>query len=251
MTPFNASALLAILLAFYPTVSRAELARARRERPEYFAGGTLLGSKGDKLQLPDGRIFDLIQSAGGPPGSQRWQVIEAGPSVDEPFPLEPGPLVPLDLDDTFPPRAHEDTFESLASSRLAELDGSDRLLDVARSSLVDATDRAERVVGRGSELDDAGGAVDEVARARSAEAVADILASADGVGTAVNTTDNDYDEPPPQPQLPNEPELPAGPPPDDGSGGAPGREDPQKKPLPGDDDDKRRRTPNDGPDSEV
>jgi hypothetical protein len=98
MTPFDAVALLAMLLAFYPTVNASELARARRERPEYFAGGTLLGSKGDKLRLPDGRIFDLIQNAGGLPGQQRWQVIEPGPSVPEPWPLEAGPLTPIDVD---------------------------------------------------------------------------------------------------------------------------------------------------------
>jgi hypothetical protein len=40
VTPFDGAALLAMLLAFYPAVSAAALARARSERPEYFAGGT-------------------------------------------------------------------------------------------------------------------------------------------------------------------------------------------------------------------
>lgn len=67
MTPFDPSALVAILSAFYPDVSTASLAKARAERPGVFQGGTLVGD-GSQLQLPDGRLFDLI----GPRG---WQVV--------------------------------------------------------------------------------------------------------------------------------------------------------------------------------
>jgi hypothetical protein len=69
VTPFDPVALLAMLQAFYPTPSGAALAQARAERPEYFAGGELFGSKGDKLRLGDGRVFDCIFAAGGLPGS--------------------------------------------------------------------------------------------------------------------------------------------------------------------------------------
>lgn len=67
MTPFDPDALLAILSAFYPDVSTASLAKARAERPGVFSGGSLIGD-GSQLQLPDGRIFDVI----GPSG---WQVV--------------------------------------------------------------------------------------------------------------------------------------------------------------------------------
>jgi hypothetical protein len=76
VTPFDPFALLSMLLAFYPAVSPAAFAQARRERPEYFAGGSIIGSKGDKLQLPDGRVFDCIFASGGPLSGQRWQVLD-------------------------------------------------------------------------------------------------------------------------------------------------------------------------------
>jgi hypothetical protein len=121
VTPFDQAALLAILNAFYPVVSAASLARARNERPEYFAGGTLFGSKGDKLRLPDGREFDLIFAAGGFAGQQRWQVIDAAPGdAGDGLVDEPGALVPIDVEalPTFPAAA---PFESLALAAVAEL----------------------------------------------------------------------------------------------------------------------------------
>jgi len=59
VTPFDPAALVAVLSAFYPTVDVATLAQARRARPGVFAGGALVGD-GDRLQLPDGRVFLLI-----------------------------------------------------------------------------------------------------------------------------------------------------------------------------------------------
>lgn len=59
MTPFDPAALLAVLSAWYPTVSTSALAQARSEQPDVFAGGTLIGN-GDRLQLGDGRVFLLI-----------------------------------------------------------------------------------------------------------------------------------------------------------------------------------------------
>ena len=137
MTPFDPAALLAMLLTFYPTVSSGELARARRDRPDYFAGGTLFGSKGDKLRLPDGRVFDLIFAAGGAIGQQRWQVIEvtgdAGRAGDL-FPLEPGPLVPLE-DDPFPPAAAAGAFEAILGDALDTLGASDGVLHGAAQAV--------------------------------------------------------------------------------------------------------------------
>ncbi len=63
MTPFDPAALVAVLAAFYPTVSTDALAQARRERPRVFAGGALVGA-GDRLQLADGRVFLLIWQGG-------------------------------------------------------------------------------------------------------------------------------------------------------------------------------------------
>lgn len=205
MTPFDAVALLAMLLAFYPIVSSVELARARRERPEYFAGGTLIGSKGDKLRLPDLRIFDLIQNAGGLPGQQRWQVIEPGPSVAEPWPLEPGPLTPIDVEGTRPSPPGGDTFESLVSTHLAELDGSDRVLDVARSDLAGGADRA-REIENDRALDDGAAVVDEIHRSSAGTEIAEIADASNGQAGAIDSTDNDYDEAPPDPKIPDNPE---------------------------------------------
>lgn len=48
-----------MLATFYPAGGPDALARARRERPAYFAGGTLTGPTGEQLRLPDGRVFDF------------------------------------------------------------------------------------------------------------------------------------------------------------------------------------------------
>jgi hypothetical protein len=76
VTPFDPAALVAMLRAFYPIVGRAALRRARSERPEYFAGGTLIGSSQTHLQLADGRIFDLILNEGAPQGQTAWQALD-------------------------------------------------------------------------------------------------------------------------------------------------------------------------------
>jgi hypothetical protein len=60
MSPFDPVALTAMLRAFYPLASAADLARARRERPEYFGGGRLGGADGTLLELPDGRIYRVM-----------------------------------------------------------------------------------------------------------------------------------------------------------------------------------------------
>lgn len=136
MTPFDPSALLAMLLAFYPTVSPAALALARRERPEYFAAGQIIGSKGDKLQLPDGRVFDCIFAAGGAPGQQRWQAIDV---TNDPggsgggFDLEAGPLVPMD-DAALDVLGGGESFTSIVADELDAFGASDERLQAAATA---------------------------------------------------------------------------------------------------------------------
>jgi len=148
VTPFDPWALLAMLLSFYPAVSVAALTRARAERPEYFAGGRLGGSKGEKLYLPDGRVWDLIFAAGGPPSGMRWQVLDVTDDPGGPgdgFELEPGPLSPLDEAlVTFPPGAF--AFESFVAGELAALDGADGVLHQAGETIV-AFDGAAHLEG--------------------------------------------------------------------------------------------------------
>lgn len=128
--PFDPVALVAMLQAFYPSVSAAAFAQARAERPEYFAGGTIFGSKGDKLRLPDGREYDCIVAAGGPPSGRRWQcapITGPGDGGDDPFALEDGPLAYLDdPGELFPPAG--ETFEQLVARGLGGLQGSDAVL---------------------------------------------------------------------------------------------------------------------------
>jgi hypothetical protein len=221
VTPFDGVALLAMLLSFYPVVSGSELARARRERPEYFAGGTLGGSKGDKLFLPDTRVFDLIQNAGGLPGQQHWQVIEVGPGGDDiPWPLEAGPLTPLD-DVTPSSPGNVRAFEARVATALGDLGPSEAVLGQVEQQLVAGADRAQQLDNGAGELDDVDRAVEEIHHTRSADELADIISQADGVDRAIDTTVSDYDEAPPEPQQPADPPMPEGPPPDEPGGGSP------------------------------
>jgi hypothetical protein len=48
-----------------------DLARAFQEHPEMFEGAQIIGSKGDKIQFADGRVYDVIQAAGE--GGKGWQ----------------------------------------------------------------------------------------------------------------------------------------------------------------------------------
>lgn len=232
MTPFDGVALLAMLLAFYPLVSSGELARARRERPEYFAAGELFGSKGDKLKLPDGRVFDLILNAGGLPGSQRWQVIEPGPGGDDPdFALEPGPLTPIDAGDDAAPAPSTD-FEQLVAGALEQLGASDAVLAGAGQRVSDDAGTIAIEDGGAGDLDELDAAAAEMDRSRSAEELADVIGQVDALSGAIDSTDSEYDEAPPELQLPNEPGAPAYPG-EDGTDGEPGRENPRHPEHPG------------------
>jgi hypothetical protein len=134
--PFDGHALLVMLLTFYPEVTRASLERAFRERPAYFAGGRLIGRHGEVLQLDDGRLFDLAFAAWTP--ESRWQVLDVtnpGPGDPEAFPLEPGPLTPIDPDAILPPFSPP-VFEPLVAGHLAELPHTDAGLGASHSELV-------------------------------------------------------------------------------------------------------------------
>lgn len=141
MTPFDPVALLAMLQAFYPVVGPAALRTARTERAAYFAAGELIGRFEDALKLPDGRIFDCIFDVMGP--HTRWQCIEVGDATnapDDPFALEAGPLVPIDLSawqqDTTTP-----VFLPLVAARLGELGGTGAILDTAHGEIVQHSDK--------------------------------------------------------------------------------------------------------------
>lgn len=138
MTPFDPIALLAMLRAFYPSPSAAALERARRERPEYFAGGEIVSTGRDKIRLPDGRVFDLIYDVDGLAGGPAWQVIEPGTGGDpDAIVLEPGPLVPIDVDDTVPPILATG-FAEFAGPHLGELGHHERAIEAPQNILAGA-----------------------------------------------------------------------------------------------------------------
>lgn len=133
-----------MLLAFYPVVGPAALRRAREERPDYFAGGEVRGTEGDKLWLGDGRKFDLIFQVNTP--GQAWQVLElfgvdGAAAPDDPFRLEDGPLVPFDLS-AFPRPPREDTFTPIAADAAGELATVDGALHLAHTTIAEAADPA-------------------------------------------------------------------------------------------------------------
>lgn len=143
MTPFDPIALLAMLQAFYPVVGPAALSRARRERPDYFSAGALIGTSGDKLRLPDGRIFDLIFDVNGP--FTRWQAIDVGTGpgadVDDPFALEAGPLMPIDLSAWVSSGPSAPVFVPLMAGAVAELGAADVMLGTAASDVAHGSDK--------------------------------------------------------------------------------------------------------------
>jgi hypothetical protein len=197
--PFDPVALVAMLTTFYPVVSVAALRLARSERPEYFGAGVLGGSKGDKLTLPDGRVWDLIFAAGAAPGVQRWQAIEATGAdggAGEPWPLEPGPLTPLDA---FPVRPRSAaTFEALVTEELGALEGRDEQLAAAGQAVADF-DGAGALNDAASQLLDP--AIEAHAHTRGtidADDMGDELDAANNTSGAIDAARNEYDEDPPE-----------------------------------------------------
>jgi hypothetical protein len=198
MTPFDPDALVAMLQAFYPVPSGAALAQARAERPAYFANGTLFGSKGDKLQLPDGRVFDCILASGGPVAGRRWQALPVTPGTgDDPFPLEIGPLTPVDETVNYFGFGTAPTMVSIVSDQLSALDGSEGQLDGVQLN-VEQFDPA----GAGAALDD--GALEDATNAHEdastiadGQSFADVTDATSGQRGGVNDTRTGYDDPPP------------------------------------------------------
>lgn len=144
MTPFSPAALVVMLVTFYPDVSAAALVRARLERPEYFAGGVLGGSHGDKMTLPDSSGWDLIYDVENATGNRHWQCIPAGGDAtagDPTFALEPGPLVPIDLVQ-WPEPAPLPTFAPLVGDALREIGASDAVLAAAAATVAEASSPA-------------------------------------------------------------------------------------------------------------
>ena len=190
------TAIVALLNAFYLPCSPANLARARRERPEYFAGGTLIGKSGDALQLPDGDVWDLIFDVDDP-NRRRYQAIRpggAGAAGDDPFRLAPGPLAFLEPDD-FPPPQFERTFETLIGRLAPALGGADAAVGADVAIITAAADPA----GLDAETEDliGGAARDTDGHAASLYTVlpTDEIARA---GELVDTTyvrENDYPDP--------------------------------------------------------
>lgn len=217
MTPFDPLALLAMLQAFYPVVSAAALQQARAERPEYFAAGELFGSKGDKLRLPDGRVFDCIFAAGGPIGTQRWSVIDVTNdpgAVSDGLELEPGPLVPLDAAQAFPPFG-DPGFEAFVAGELGGLGNSDAQLDAAREGAVAFTG-ADELDGEFRRLMEP--AVEAHATIRAAldnDDPIDVIEATNNHDGAIDAARGDYVEDPP----PDTAEPDPGGVPDDGQHG--------------------------------
>ncbi len=138
---FDPGAIVAMLRAFYPDVSPAALRRARSERPEYFAGGTIIGTHGDALRLPDGDVWDLIFDVDNP-ATRRWQAIRPGGvagDADDPFRVAMGPLTFLEPDD-FPRPEFARTFESLVGGRVAAIAGADGAIAGAVDVITAAAD---------------------------------------------------------------------------------------------------------------
>ena len=200
-----------MLRAFYPYVSPAELARAFRERPEYFAGGTIIGTSQDALRLPDGRIFDLISNAGGPQGTTHWQVIVPGGSgPGDIFGMEPGPLTPI-VGEQFTPPVPGPSFETIVAGALEQIGGSDAVLGAAAHRVAEAAARAPGFEAGSVDLDDAAGVVTRLNHPPNAGDFADIVSYVQGVDREIEATDADYDTVPPDVALPGEPGIPAWP----------------------------------------
>jgi len=195
MTPFDPVALLAMLVTFYPAPSPANLIRARAERPEYFAGGILIGRGPDAIRLPDGRIFDLIFNWDGP-GEKRWQVIEPGGAGGEveAFPLEPGYLDPIDPV-TFPALAYTPAFEPLAAGAIGQLGNVDSQFAGPEARIAAASSPAGFLAGHGATVPRARGETEAQLAAIGALDVTGIVTATEGQGGEIGAREGDYPDP--------------------------------------------------------
>lgn len=221
MTPFDPAALLAMLLAFYPVVSAAAFSQARAERPEYFAGGVIFGSKGDKLRLPDGRQFDCIKAAGGPASGRRWTcslIDPTAPGEPDPFPLEDGPLVPADEDAAIGPALTWD-LESRWASEMGALAGTDGVLATAATAAAEFPGAADLEDSYARTIEPAAAAHVAIRQALDGDDPSDELGAIDDHGNIIAATEPDYIEDPtpdiaePDPGTPPKYDDPDNPPP--------------------------------------
>jgi hypothetical protein len=196
VTPFDPVALVMMLQAFYPSVTRTSLERAFRERPEYFAGGQLIGRLSDALRLPDGRIFDIVFAAWT--AQSRWQALDvthAAPGPDDPFPLDAGPLVEIDVDAALPPIG-DPMFVPLVSGAIGEVQSLEgRMGDAATTIAVDT-----QPGGLGEQLDAALGDAQQAhwsaARALEGENVGDLIDTTDGLSRSIDSGREELPDPP-------------------------------------------------------
>lgn len=216
MTPFDPTALLVMLLTFYPVVSGEELLRARRERPEYFAGGEIIGRHSDALRLPDGIVWDLIFNVDGLPGTQRWQAIIPGGGSgagDPEFVLAAGPLAPLD-EQRFPRPTPAAIFEPLVTDALLELRGSDAVLERVVTEALEAGSPAAIDAAFESQLAAASSAPADLHALLDAADPSDVMRTTSNMDPRIDAREADYDEPPPGDMPDATPPAPGTPPPD-------------------------------------
>ena len=211
MIPFDRVALLAMLVTFYPEVSRANLELAYRERPEYFAGGVLFGTNGEKLRLGDGRFFDLAYDAWGP--RRRWQVHEivAGEeSAPNPFPLEEGLLVPFSMNPVIPtmPGAFASPFVSVVAEGAAQLGAENQLLGTIGGNVAVAAAPEQLADIAGDDIAQLAGAVDAEGSAWSVMDPAGVIERTGGALPGIDQQVQAH----PEPQIDTEPLPDPGPP---------------------------------------
>jgi hypothetical protein len=219
--PFDPDALVAMLKAFYPVVSGAAFAQARSERPSYFGGGVIFGSKGDKLRLPDGREYDCIIGAGGPASLRQWWCALIDPSDtggDDPFALDDGPLVPIDEDMPIFPGG-EPGFEVLVVDAIRDFDGADDRLDRAAGDVVEFTGADELENSYADLVEPAAENHDRIREALDSDDPIDVIDATNNHDSEIDAAREDYVEQAPpdiaetDPGAPPRDDGPPGPPP--------------------------------------
>jgi len=215
VTPFDPAAIVAMLRSFYPVVTIANLRLARTERPDYFAGGALFGTCGEKLRLPDGRVWDLMYDCGGLQAA--WQAIEPGPSDGsggDGFALEPGPFTPIDVPDLLPPTPAQD-FTQLMAGAMLELGSAEDVLDLAGTTI--GGDGAGAAIGDvlQREFDAAAGAQVSQAHALDDLRPEELLETSAGAGGVIDSEASEYPDPNTAAPESIPPQDPGDPPPDE------------------------------------
>jgi hypothetical protein len=215
LAPFDPGAALAVLVRYTPP-SGANLLHALADRPDVFAGAVPIGHGGDKIQLPDGAIWDCIYNVDGPPSARRWQMLyidpNAPPPPPDPFALERGPLDFIDETMPIGPLGGP-SFETIAAGILEPLNGADDVLAGGAATIADLDVGAGLDDGSDSSLSDA---MDGNAATRAAidnDNPADVIDATNNHSAEISSGQHDYVEPP----VPDAPVPDPGNPPDDGN----------------------------------